>query len=143
MQEMFRYGLMVLFLGLCTWQDIRTGRISFIVILVFGIIGIGINLMIKCPPVLVFCNMLPGVGILLFGRLSGEQIGYGDGLVMVVAGLFLKGRGAVSLFLTGLFICAAGGMILFMAGKVNRKSSLPFLPFLLAGLGVQIVFVYR
>ncbi len=143
MQEMLRYGLMALFLGFCTWQDMRTGRISFIVILVFGMVGIGINLLAKCPLAIVLCSMLPGLGILLFGRMSGEQIGYGDGLVMVVAGLFLKGEGAVSLFLTGLFLCAVGGIILYITGKVNRKSALPFLPFLLAGLGVHIVFVCR
>lgn len=142
MQEMLCRGLTALFLLLCTWQDIRMARISGRLICLFGLAGILVRVICKSPmQTWIFC-ILPGVGILAFGRLTGEQIGYGDGLVMVVAGLFLKAAGVISLFLSGLVLCAVSAAVLFLTGKVTTRTAFPFLPFLLAGFVLQTVISY-
>ncbi len=141
MQEMLRCGLTALFLLFCTWQDVKTGKISLRLICFFALTGILVNFVLKSPLHTWVYSILPGLGILLFGRLSGEQIGYGDGLVMVVTGLFLEARGAVSLFLSGLLLCAVSAAVLFLSGKATAKTTFPFLPFLLAGFVVQMIVI--
>lgn len=80
---------------------------------------------------------------MLFSRLSGEQIGYGDGFVIGITGLYIRGKGAVTLFLTGLLLCAFCMVILLVTGKIHKKTELPFLPFLMMGFAVQILFQIR
>ena len=144
MQEMLRYGLMALFFRILYRQDMRTGRISF-----YCNIGIwygwnrhkSAGKMSACHSALQYASR-----VLVFCCLAGcreNRLDMGMDWSWVVAGLFLKGEGAVSLFSDRTVLCAVGGIILYITGKVNRKSALPFLPFLLAYLGVHIVFVCR
>lgn len=74
---------------------------------------------------------------MIFGKLTGEQIGYGDGLIVIVTGLFLSGRENVSLFLIGLFLCAVSTTVLFFTGKITRRTTLPFVPFLAVAFLIQ------
>ena len=141
MQQMFRYGMTAGFLLICTWQDVRSGKSSGKVLALFAATGIAAHLLTDgCWQTFAF-GMLPGIVILLFGKVSGEQIGYGDGAVILVTGLFLTGRENIGLFLTGLFLAAVFVIGLFFIGKLKRRMSLPFLPFLLAGFIVRIVSV--
>lgn len=142
MQQMFRCGLAGIFLLICTFQDMKTGKISGYLILLFGIVGIIVDIIFKIPWQMCISGILPGLGILVFGKLSKEQIGYGDGFVMSVMGLFLSGRENISLFLTALFLCSLCTIILFLKGKIRRQMTFPFLPFLTIGFVIYVLSVY-
>ena len=75
----------------------------------------------------------------MFSYLSKEQIGYGDGLVLIAAGALLGVRMNLFMFLFGLFFAALKGIWLMMTKKANRKTKMAFVPFLLPGLMLSVM----
>lgn len=83
-------------------------------------------------------SLIPGLGFFLLSFFSGEKVGYGDGWVLLMIGLFL---GAYRCFLTlfaGLLAESAVAVILLIFRKVQRDREIPFVPFLLLGMGVAV-----
>ena len=141
MQGLWVSGLFLLpFLGWNTVTDLKWRRISPASLLLFG-----------APVILLFfsehlqtallgskedgwfflCGILPGVFLLVLSIMTEGAIGRGDGLVSIVLGCYL-GIWRVLLLLMGAFLLGAVfGGILLLCKKADRKTSLPFLPFLL------------
>ena len=76
--------------------------------------------------------ILPGCVLLLIGKITRQEIGYGDGILLLVCGLCLGGKNAILLFMSGLFLMFPVSLILLLSGKSDRMAELPFAPFLLA-----------
>lgn len=132
MQQMLRYGIMTVFLTGCSLYDVKTKKLPGKWFLLFLIAGIFVNIFFPTPVLMWIEGLLSGGMILLFGTLSGEQIGYGDGLIVTVSALFLRNGEVISMFLTALFLCAVVSAVLFLTGNIKRRMSLPFAPFLAA-----------
>jgi len=79
--------------------------------------------------------------ILLFSYLSKEQIGYGDGLILIATGVLLGIRMNLFMFLFGLFFAALKGIWLLMTKKAGRKTKMAFVPFLLPGLVLSLMLI--
>ena len=82
-------GLACLY-GLTAMDDLKTKQVRVLEIIVFGILGIIINIIYK-PHTLI--SVLGGVGIglltILFSYISKEKIGMGDAYIITVTGLYL------------------------------------------------------
>lgn len=76
---------------------------------------------------------LPGIISLFVSLLTREQIGYGDGAVLVILGGLLGSNVTWMIWLTGLGMVFVVGILLLVTGKGNGKTKIPFLPFLLLG----------
>lgn len=133
MQQMWRNVTAGLFLGICSWQDIQKRSISAKVLLFFGLFAVFVDIFSKIPILLCMTGLLPGIGLLILGKVSGQKIGYGDGFVVTVIGLLLYGKSTVVIFLSALFLCACSSIVFLCAGKMKRKAAVPFIPFLAAG----------
>lgn len=73
------------------------------------------------------------VGVLfLLLSMAGENIGMGDSALIMLLGFLFGVRRQVVLLFTAILLCAASAAALMIAGKVRRKSKVPFVPFLLA-----------
>ena len=85
-------------------------------------------------------GMIPGVLLIFISYLSRGQIGIGDGAVVLITGVAI-GIGNIVIVLTGaLMLISVFSMLMLLLGKLNRKSTLPFVPFVFAGyLGVLIM----
>jgi leader peptidase (prepilin peptidase)/N-methyltransferase len=128
-------GLLVL----CGIQDIVNKKIYL------GVVGVGAILVTVCIP---FCNVinLPdrmgglavGVGVVLISLYTRGMIGMGDGLLLCVTGIALGFWGNVELFAIALFIAATLSVVLLIFRVVDRKKSLPFVPFLLCGYVIYL-----
>ncbi len=68
-----------------------------------------------------------------------EWMGGGDVKLGAFMGLFLGGYVLIALFL-GSLIAATAGIVLILLGKLKRKDSLPFGPFLALGAVVTLFF---
>ena len=87
----------------------------------------------------ILLGMLIGGVLILISVLTGGQIGVGDGILFLVSGLvFGFYENTVLLFLSLLFTSFASG-VLILIKHVDRKFTLPFAPFVLAGYGVMCV----
>ena len=78
-------------------------------------------------------GLLPGFGLLLLAFATKKGIGIGDGLMLMVLGLFEGGALAWKVLLWGLFLQSIFAIILLVLRKAGRNTKIPFIPFLLAG----------
>lgn len=81
-------------------------------------------------------SLLPGTLFLLLSFLTREKVGYGDGLLLLVLGLFVGFRSCLIDVCIGLICASAFALILIVFRKAQRNSEIPFVPFLAIGMGV-------
>ena len=142
MQNEIIKGIAVIYMSVCAIVDIRHREIPLL-LLIFGIAAaLGIDLWwIKEGVVTVAetgTSLLPGVFFLLTGFFTGEKVGYGDGLLLLAAGLLL---GVYRCFLAlgiGLLFSALISLFLLLLRRADRHSRIPFVPFLTLGMGVVL-----
>ena len=137
MQQMWRYIGTFLFLTVCSVQDIGRKKISVTVPVLFAVLGIALDLWQQA-----YCaEYLPGIVLagstFLFAKVTQEQIGMGDGLVLLVLSLFLTGKELIAVFLTALIAAAVVSGVLLALRRAGRRSRLAFVPFLTAAFLLQ------
>ena len=77
--------------------------------------------------------LFPGLAILLLGRITQEAIGYGDGMLIGMLGMFYNLDDVVFICMSA-FLCSAGiSLMMLVIGNKKRTDTLPFVPFLLIG----------
>ena len=79
-----------------------------------------------------FKGMVPGGVLFLLSFGLKGRMGSGDGIVLVIIGILLGIRTAVSVMATSLFLAFIYGCILILKGERNRV--FPFVPFYLLGV---------
>ncbi len=88
----------------------------------------------------VMLSLVPGAVFFLLGFVTREKVGYGDGWVLLMIGLFLDFSRCVLILLAGLLIESAAAVVLLAFRKISRDKEIPFCPFLLLGMGVMLCF---
>ncbi len=83
-------------------------------------------------------SLIPGAGFFLLGFLTREKVGYGDGWALLMIGLFAGACRCFLILFVGLMAESAVAIVLLAIGKIKRDREIPFLPFLLLGMGVVI-----
>ncbi len=133
---------MWVFLSLGTIWDLRKKSIPMIYLYVFGLAGIvyfGFGLISGKSIWEFVLAVLPGcIGIIL-SFLTGEQIGMGDGLVILCTGFFLSCRQIICVVFVAFMLLTVVSIVLLIGGRVNRKTRIPFIPFVLVGWIVCIL----
>ena len=123
-------GLACLY-GWTAMDDLKTKQVRVLEIIVFGILGIIINIIYK-PHTLI--SVLGGVGIglltILFSYISKEKIGMGDAYIITVTGLYLGFIDTAILLWISSLLAAITGLVLIRKYD-NTKMEIPFVPFLL------------
>ena len=138
MIKMIKVTGIVIFLVLCSIQDIREKRLSVKRLAVAGILFLIVSLVFEEIPVEKrLCNLLPGMAAFLLAALTKEQIGYGDAASLVVLGILVSARAILGAVMGGLLLLSIFSIIL--GKKADRKTTMPFLPFLSAGMLWQMV----
>ena len=112
--------------------DLRRREISLLYSAAFAGIGICMSVMHGRGPAELLYSVIPGLVLMLFSVITRGDIGFGDGIVVFVMGLFLSWQETATVCGIGLMLSATGAGIWF-AIRRRRKDTLPFLPFLLAG----------
>ncbi|MBP3570123.1 MAG: prepilin peptidase [Lachnospiraceae bacterium] len=114
-------------------MDLRTRKISWIPVALLG----GVALIYQwcagelCIDVIV--GIIPGLILIGLAFCTKESIGYGDGLVLGVLGLYCGIKKAVAVLGMALLLAAVLAMVLLVLKKAGRKTELPFLPCLCSG----------
>jgi leader peptidase (prepilin peptidase)/N-methyltransferase len=123
---------MGIFLVVNAVLDFRKHEISLVSLAVFALAGAGLNLWLRYQAIWELLGGI-GVGLLLIftAFISREAIGFGDGLVVCVTGIYLGFWDNLRLLLTGLVLCALFvGLGLFIR-RFRMTDRLPLVPFLL------------
>lgn len=83
-------------------------------------------------------SLTPGILFWMLSFISREKVGYGDGWILLMIGLFLGAGRCFLILLTGLMAESFLILVLLAFGKVHKDKEIPFVPFLLLGMGVVV-----
>lgn len=130
-----------LFLGICAVCDgvereiplvvVWVGIIAAIVLHVQGLAGDNSWLAAAI-------SVLPGVMFWMLSFVTGEKVGYGDGWMLVMIGLYTGLWKCFLILLIGLMSESLLVLILLAVRRISKDRQVPFAPFLLLGMGVVV-----
>lgn len=87
---------------------------------------------------------LLGGGIFLAACLcSRGKVGMGDVKLMAVLGLYLGWQSIGECMFFSLLLAAVFGLSMMAAGKMNRKSCIPYAPFVLGAVCIHYLLLFR
>ena len=130
--------VIIIFLGLNTVKDIRKKEISLFLTIGFAMIGIFWRIWDESW-LAGFWGVLPGLALSALSLCCRDMVGFGDGLMVLVIGLYLGTACAVASLFRALLGCAFWGLFLIFTGRGSRKTELPFVPFLLVGFWLYVL----
>ena len=141
---MLKKSIIFMMLLLFSIEDVRKKRIDILPLLAFSVIGAIYKTVTRALTIPEICGgMLLGVGLLGIAKMTGESLGYGDGLLFLVTGIYLGGWDNCSLLMTSLVLAFVFAIIQILVRKKSAKSEIPFVPFVLSAyvlyLGGQII----
>ena len=126
-------GLFI-FYGLTAFDDIKTKQVRMLEIIVFGILGIIVNIVWPVKSFeSIICGLLVGIVLYLFSILTNEKIGKGDCFIIMVSGLYLGFIDVLVLIWISSLLALIYGLITIKRLKKDRSYEMPFVPFLLSG----------
>ncbi|MBE5882223.1 MAG: hypothetical protein E7289_07965 [Lachnospiraceae bacterium] len=119
-----------IFLGINTITDMRNRSIYVAITLLFGIVEIAMFVCGEKTEVFSLAGgMMAGVCLMMFSALTRGAVGFGDGLVVSVAGIRLGGGKTMLVLMGGFLLVIVTGIVGICVGKMNRKTEIPFVPF--------------
>ncbi len=132
-------AMLFVFLGLAAYFDCRFRRIPW------SVLGMGTIFMIisnilqwKEFKVGILSAALPGLFLLVLAWLTKESIGYGDGISVILLGGMVGLRNCIWVLCISLLLLSLAGLVLLVIKRVDRKTKIPYLPFLLAAESVLL-----
>lgn len=132
------YCISLLFLAELSAEDIKTKEISIYKVVFFIFFGFLFRLITgKFAWNEIGECLFPGCILLLLSFLTNESMGYGDGMTVVALGLWTGGWFTMFAVWIGTTLSGIWGGICLLKRK---KEMIPFLPFLLLGMGVVLVY---
>ena len=115
-------------------EDLKTRSVPVWPVLLFSAAALFIRLLMPGPAFSDgLAGLVPGFVLFLLSRLPRAGIGGGDGLCAAACGSAAGFWPELSALIAGLLLCAVFSLVMLRLGKVKRRDSLPFLPFLLLG----------
>lgn len=133
--------VLLIWLFLCSWQDIKRQQISLALILVGFVLLLAISIY---QNEISLWERLGGtsLGLVVIGlnKITRGQIGMGDGLILSITGVTLGLYLNSMIVFNSLFIAGFFSIIFLIIKRVNRKTTIPFLPFVfIATIGVVLL----
>ena len=83
--------------------------------------------------------LIPGVAMIILSIVTRKEVGLGDGIILLCMGPILGFERVCACLLISLFCSCLFSIGILAIGKGNRKTTLPFVPFLTLGMGVTII----
>lgn len=115
------------------YRDWKEKSVYLYLLMGTGIAGLVFHIIFQEHTIIdVLGGIAIGVLVLLFSLLSRGGIGSGDGLTLMVSGIFLGFEKNMELFITAICFSAVMALFLLVVRRKARSYRIPFLPFLLA-----------
>ena len=134
MLEIIKIVVLGVFLLIEGIRDLQKHKVSMITVMIAGILGVIFQFgIIQENGLEILGGILIGIVLLLLAKITREKIGYGDGWIFVVTGIYLGFHSNMYLLLLSLFLASLVSICLLVFKKVNKKTELPFVSFVLPG----------
>ena len=125
--------VMIIGLGILSVIDIKSKKLPIWLIEVFAVVCLILRWLEDVSVWKLLLGLLPGIVLLLLAICSGEKVGIGDAVVVGILGIGYTIENVISILGISLFFIAIGAIGLLILKKANRKTELPFLPYLFVG----------
>lgn len=113
--------------------DIKRKSIPVLPVLGLGVTLLAFRLTEAETAKELLCGFLPGIVLTLISFFSKEGIGMGDALVLLCLGAGYRWEKVTAMLFGALCLAAVFSLVLLILKKADRKTELPFLPFLFFG----------
>lgn len=129
----------LLFLAALTTEDIRKKEISVNKVMISGFLAALYRICMGhfLFPEIIW-GLVPGGILILLAFMTGESIGYGDGMAASVLGLWTGGWFTLAVVCAAIMLSGICGAVCLIRKKTEP---IPFIPFLL--LGMEVVLAYE
>ena len=77
-------------------------------------------------------SMIIGVTLLVAAKISNQRIGYGDGIIFLILGLWIGFWDGISLLFFSLILSSIISVYLIIVRRKGRDYRIPFIPFVTA-----------
>ena len=135
---MEREILVGLLLGIQSYWDIKEQQVPLQVSFIGGVVGVLLSVYQERVSLDVLIALVPGISILIIGKLSQERVGYGDGIVISILGLFYSLEEVWRICFCAFMFSAGIALVLLVLWKKKGNETIPFIPFLLLGWFVNM-----
>lgn len=140
---MLKENIIFAFLTLFSVEDIKKRRINLLPVLIFLICGIIFQFV---AGKLTFLEILGGASLGIFllcvSRVTHEAMGYGDGFIFLVTGVFLGVWENFQLLLSSLLVAFVFSAIQILIRKKSGKDEMAFVPFIWISYLIHLGGVY-
>lgn len=126
------------FLTLCSGFDYKWKSIPVWILLAGGGIGAFLGLakifiMGSVDWVHLLVGLIPGICVTVLALFSKDQVGIGDGMVLLTVGTMMGFRRTLLAAIIGLFVATIMGIGMIMTKKGTLQTAIPYIPFLTIG----------
>ena len=133
-----RTGVFAALLVVCSGLDLWIRKFPFWLLMAGSVLGTIMELFQSGLGSLLFFNLLPGLFLFVLSQVFPEQIGSGDGFLIMAVGALMGWRESLLLLEGGLLLMVPAAFF-WMIIRKKRNQELPFAPFVLAGYLCRLV----
>lgn len=127
------------FLGMNSCLDLYKKQVSLFLVVFYTALSIPYLVMDRQRLFLLLAGVVPGLLLLCIGKVSGGAMGQGDGLVVMVSGLYMGLWKTLEWITLALLLAAVWAGFLLVFKKKGGKASFPFVPFLMAAYVIPLL----
>ena len=131
------YICLIIILGVICVFDIKRKKIPVYMLIILAAAGIISNFTVgEFDIEKRIIAMLPGMILLIVSMITKQQIGYGDGMIILIMGLYIDIDDILSIVLSSFLLSSIAAIILMTVFKKKKNFEMAFSPFLLIGYGL-------
>ena len=126
-------GVIIVFLIPCAITDLKSKTIPIWWTVVFGISAMIYQIFWKKQKLeAILFSMIIGVTLLVAAKISNQRIGYGDGIIFLILGLWIGFWDGISLLFFSLILSSIISVYLILVRRKGSDYRIPFIPFVIA-----------
>ena len=138
--RLLRLGLVMLFLIFESVIDIKKREISITASVIISLIAVLLIVFAKDIHILsMVFGLCEGILLMILSHVSKEQIGFGDGIILCATGLILGWKDNLTMFFFSCLICALFSICLMTIKKADKRTKIPFVPFMVPGFILSVI----
>ena len=131
------------FLAGVSAEDIRTRKVPGELLVMMAVLAAVYQIwMTELTWKLVLGGFGMGILFLFISYITREALGYGDSILICILGIFVGAAELIEILMLAWMSVAVVSMMLLMKRRVSKKTSVPFIPFLLVGYCIVSIGTY-
>lgn len=136
----WKIAITLFLLLLNCWSDIKRREIYLFLTILYGLLGLVVQLVeANSLYTEILTSMIPGLFLLLTGKVSQGKVGYGDGILVLALGIWIGFFRCLMALTAGLILAAIWSAFSLIFKKCKKDDQIPFIPFLLFGYLVRLI----